>query len=132
MDDAVTQAFFDVARDKLREGETISEHFPLPQPYREDYHQVWPIGGPIPRENHANLLHSSAVEPGDNDVERGKVLKTVRRIFEGLTKREVKEAKLARTLQSPRVGNMCDAKLKHMVSVNGLSKECSHTFALNM
>ena len=34
-------------------------------------------------------------------------------------KREVEEAKLARTLQS-RFGNMCDAKLKQMVSVNGL------------
>jgi hypothetical protein len=47
------------------------------------------------------------------------VLQTVRRNFEGWTKREVKEAKLARTLQS-RVANMSDAKLKQMVSVNGL------------
>ena len=43
----------------------------------------------------------------------------MRRNFEGWTKQEVKETKLARTLQS-RVGNMCDTKLKHMVSVNGL------------
>ena len=55
-------------------------------------------GGPC--ENHTVLLHSSAVELGDNDVERGIVLKTVRRNFEGWIKREVKEAKLARTLQS--------------------------------
>ena len=59
------------------------------------------------------------MEPGDNDVEKGKVLKTVRRNFEGWTKREVEEAKLARTLQL-RVGNMCDTKLKQMESVNGL------------
>ena len=65
------------------------------------------------------LLHSDAGDPGDNNVEKERVLKTVRRNFEGWTKREVKEAKLARTLQS-RVGNMCDAKLKQMVSVNGL------------
>ena len=36
-----------------------------------------------------------------------------------MKKREVKEAKLARTLQS-RVANMSDAKLKQMASVNGL------------
>ena len=59
------------------------------------------------------------MRPGNNGVEEGKVLKTVHRNVEGWTKREVKEAKLARTLQS-RVGNMCDAKLKQMVSVNGL------------
>ena len=41
------------------------------------------------------------------------------RNFEGWTKREIKEATLARTLQS-RVGSMCDAKLRQMVSVNGL------------
>ena len=29
LDNAETQAFFDVAREELREGETISEHFPL-------------------------------------------------------------------------------------------------------
>ena len=45
------------------------------------------------------LLHSDAVYPGDNNVEKGRVLKTVRRNFEGWTKREVKEAKSARTLQ---------------------------------
>ena len=49
----------------------------------------------------------------------GNVLKTVRRNFEGWTKREIKEATLARILQS-RTGNMSDTKLKHMVSVNGL------------
>ena len=48
-----------------------------------------------------------------------KVLKTVRRNFEGWTKRDVNEAHLARTLQS-RVGNMTEEKLKQMVSVNGL------------
>ena len=74
----------------------------------------------IPWVNHVILQHSSAVEPGDNGVEKGRALKTVRRNFEGWTKREVKEAKLARTLQS-RVGNRCDAKLKQMVSVNGLN-----------
>ena len=46
------------------------------------------------------------------------MLKTVRRNFEGWTKRDIKEASLARTLQS-RVGNMSDAKLRQMVSVNG-------------
>ena len=40
------------------------------------------------------------MEPGDNGVEKGRVLKAVRRNFEGWTKREVKEAKLPRTLQS--------------------------------
>ena len=41
LDDPVTQAFFDVAREELRvEEKIVSEHFPLPQPYREDYHQV--------------------------------------------------------------------------------------------
>jgi hypothetical protein len=49
----------------------------------------------------------------------GKMLKTVGRKFEGWTKRETKEASLARILQS-RVGNMSDSKLRHMVSVNGL------------
>ena len=43
----------------------------------------------------------------------------MRRNFEGWTKREIKEATLARILQS-RTGNMSDTKLKHMVSVNGL------------
>ena len=33
LDDAATEAFFKTARDELREGETISEHFLLPQPY---------------------------------------------------------------------------------------------------
>ena len=37
----------------------------------------------------------------------------------------MKEAKLARTLQS-HVGNMCDAKLKQMVSVNGLKNAPIH------
>ena len=38
-DDPVTQAFFGVAREELRvEGEIVPEHFPLLQPYREDYH----------------------------------------------------------------------------------------------
>ena len=59
------------------------------------------------------------MKPRDSDVEKGRVLKAVRRKFEGWMKREVEEAKLARTLQS-RFGNMCDAKLKQMVSVNGL------------
>ena len=54
-----------------------------------------------------------------SDVKRGRVLKTVRRNFEGWTKREVKEAKIARTLQSC-VGNMCDAKPRQMMSVNDL------------
>ena len=49
----------------------------------------------------------------------GKMLKTVRRNFEGWTKRDIKEATLARTLQS-RVGNMSNTRLRHMVSVNGL------------
>ena len=52
-------------------------------------------------------------------VKVGKMLKTVRRNFEGWTKRDISEAHLARTLQS-RVGNMPDEKLKQMVSVNGL------------
>ena len=51
---------------------------------------------------------------------KGKLLKTVRKNFEGWTKREIKEATLAGTLQS-RVGNMSDSKLRHMVSVNGLT-----------
>ena len=59
------------------------------------------------------------MEPGENDVEKGKILKAVRRNFEDWTKQEVNEAKLARTLQL-RVRNMCDAMLKHMVSVNCL------------
>ena len=75
--------------------------------------------------NHVILLHFDAVDPGDNNVEKGRVLKTVRRNFEGWTKREVKEAKSARTLQS-RVGNMCDAKLKQMVSVNDLKNAPIH------
>ena len=110
------------ARDELRERETMSEHFLQPQPYRADYHPdlSWPKGGPIHcAKNHVVFLHSDAVDRGDNIVEKGRVLKTMRRIFEGWTKREVKEAKSARTLQL-RVRNMCDAKLKQMVNVNGL------------
>ena len=59
------------------------------------------------------------MRPRDSDVEKGRTLKTARRNFEGLAKQDVKEAKLTRTLQS-RIENMCDAKLKQMVSVNGL------------
>ena len=73
----------------------------------------------IPQENHAILLQSGELNLGGNQVKTGKIVKTVLRIFEGWTKREVKEAKLARTVQS-RVGNMCDAKLKQMASMNGL------------
>ena len=53
------------ARDELREGETMSEHFLQPQPYRADYHPdlSWPKEGPIPCENHVVLLHSDAVDP---------------------------------------------------------------------
>ena len=54
------------------------------------------------------LLHSSDVRSRDSDVEKGRVLKPVHRNVEGWTKREVKEAKLARTLQL-RVENMRDA-----------------------
>ena len=39
------------------------------------------------------------------------MLKTVRRNFKGMTKQEMKEASLAKTLQS-RVGNMIDTKFK--------------------
>ena len=99
LDDPVTQAFFDVAREELRaEREIVSEHFPLPQPYREDYHpsKAWPKGGAIPCENSAVLLQAGDLKPKDSDVEKGRVLKTVRRNVEGwTTKREVKEAKLA-------------------------------------
>ena len=119
LDDPATEDFFKAARDKLSEGQTISEHFPQPQPYQAGHHHYRPLGGAILCENHVVLLHSDAVEPGDNVVEKGRVLKTVRRNFEGWAKREVKEAKLARTLQS-RVGNMCNVKLKQMASVNGL------------
>ena len=53
---------------------------------------------------------------GVNLLQAGKMkmnhmLKTVRRNFEGWTKRDVNEAQLARTLQS-RVGNMTNEKLK--------------------
>ena len=50
------------------------------------------------------------------------LINTIRKQFEGLTPREVKEAILARTVQS-RIGNPTDKKYKHMVSVNSL-KEC--------
>ena len=83
LDDATTQAFLVTGRDELQEGETISQNVPLPQPYREDYHRYLQMRGPIPCENQATLLPSSAVERGDNDVKKGKILKTVRRIFEG-------------------------------------------------
>ena len=96
------------------EKEIVSEHFLLPQPYREDYHpdKSRPKGGAIPCENAAILLQSADLKPKDSDVGKGRVLKTVRRKFEGWTRREVKETKLART--------MALLKLKQMVSVNGL------------
>merc|ERR1712153_12517 len=50
------------------------------------------------------------------------LINTIRRQFEGLTPREVKEAILARTVQS-RIGNPTDKRYKPMVSVNRL-KEC--------
>ena len=67
----------------------------------------------------AVLLQAGEQKKRGTDIEKGQTLQTVRRNFEGWTKREVKKAKLARTLQS-RVANMSDAKLKQMVSVNGL------------
>ena len=69
--------------------------------------------------NSVVLLESKEDKTEIADTKMDKMIKTVRRNFEGWTKREIGEAKLARTLQS-RVGNMCDAKLKQMVSVNGL------------
>ena len=50
------------------------------------------------------------------------LINTIRKQFEGLTPREVKEAILTRTNQS-RIGNPTDKKYKHMISVNSL-KEC--------
>merc|ERR1712086_114788 len=49
------------------------------------------------------------------------LINTIRKQFEGLTPREVKEAILARTVQL-RIGNPTDKKYKHMVSVNSLKE----------
>ena len=50
------------------------------------------------------------------------LINTIRKQFEGLTPREVKEAMLARTVQS-QIVNPTDKKYEHMASVNSL-KEC--------
>ena len=47
------------------------------------------------------------------------LINIIRKQFEGLTPREVKEAILARTVQSC-IGNPTDKKYKHMVGVNSL------------
>ena len=65
------------------------------------------------------------MQKGDNGVKKGKMLQTVRCNFEGWTKREIKETKLARALQFG-VGNMCGAKLKQMMSVKGLKNVPIH------
>ena len=63
--------FFDIVRKELRvEREIEFEHFPIPQPYREDYCPMksWPRGGPIPGETRAILLQSGELKPEDSDV----------------------------------------------------------------
>ena len=68
LDGPETQAFFGVVREKLSvEGEIVSEHFPLLQPYRGDYHpdKSWPKGGAIPCENTADILQSGDLKPED-------------------------------------------------------------------
>ena len=74
------------------------------------------------------LEYDDGVDADDYDTDTSQhmgavsLTNTIRKQFEGLTPREVKEAILARTVQS-RIGNPTDKKYKHMVSVNSL-KEC--------
>ena len=99
---------FDVIRKELAmKSEVASKQFPLLQPYRGDYHpwKSHPKGGPIPEDFGTVLLQSGEHNKGGDHVKKRNFLKTVRRNFEGWTKREVEEVKLARTVQS-RVGNM--------------------------
>ena len=75
--------------------------------------------------NSVVLLESKEDGTEITNTKMNNIIKTVRRNFEGWTKREIGEAKFARTLQ-PRVGNMRDAKLKQMASVNGLKNAPVH------
>ena len=99
----------------------LVEHFGTPQRYHGDASFCEYVG---------NLTADDWVTDTEDNVggvnlfqsgkkKMGNMLKTVRRNFEGWTKKDIKEASLARTLQS-RVGTMSAAKLRQMASVNGL------------
>ena len=124
-DPEIAQLFGDIRNENIakKQTEILMEHFGSPQMHHSDSDASfctyigklnvddW-VTNTADNMEGVNLFQAGKQKIGD-------VLKTVRRNFDGRTKREIKEATLARLLQS-RVRNMSDTTLKHMVSVNGL------------
>ena len=61
-----------VREELAMESEIAAEHFPLPQPFREDYHpwKSHPKGGPISEKLGAVLLQSGEHNKGEITSEK--------------------------------------------------------------
>ena len=124
-DPDVVQLFGEIRSENIAEKSTeiLMEHFGSPQEHHSDSDtSCCNYVGKLTAEDWVtdtedNMEGVNIFQAGKQKM--GHVLKTVRRNFKGWTKREIKEATLARILHS-RVGNMSNTKLRHMVSVNGL------------
>ena len=124
-DPDIEQLFGEIRRENIAEKQTeiLMEHFGSPQRHYSDSDESFcDYVGKLTADDwitdtEDNMEGVNLFQSGKQKM--GKMLKTVRRNFEGWTKRDIKEATLARTLQS-RVGNMSNTRLRHMVSVNGL------------